>query len=938
MRRTVAWVALGILAGVLVAVYVRTRPNRANVPLVDAPTKPDARLLPDEARRDADTAGLTGRMAGSGQLVLPPPAPRKIHPLLNEADEAVLAEGSEEVRSTAAPELAEVIRAVLQAAGESDAPASLTIDYPLDETIFPPEIVPPTFLWHEPIEQADTWLIDVASAGESEHIYVLSPGNPPPAGPIDPECISEHNEIYQPTPYQASARSWTPSGGVWTAIKQGSVGRTSTVTILGFCSSEPAEAISRGRISITTSLDPVGAPIFYRDVPLAPELTQKGVIAPLGEYAVSLIGWRLRDISKPQSRLLLTNVPRCTNCHSFSADGKTLGMDLDGPQGDKGSYAIVPIAKETVIEEEDVISWNSFADKPKDHRTIGFLSRMSPDGQYTLTTLNEAVYVCNFLDHRFLQVFYPTRGILGYYSRATDEIRALPGADDPKYVHCDPVWTPDGEHLVFARAEAKDPYPEDGTLAERANDPTETQIQYDLYRMPFDGGRGGKPEPIAGASGNGMSNTFPKVSPDGKWIVFVKCRNGQLMRPDSTLWIVPAPGGPARRMRCNTRRMNSWHSFSPNGRWMVFSSKANTPYTQMFLTHVDENGNDSPAVLIPDSTVANRAVNLPEFVNVPYDGLESIRVPALEYLQHGIRGVELGKKGMLDEAMAEFEAAVKLRPDYWQGHLNAAVVLLDRRMLDEAMASLDKVLKTDPGRGRAHGSVGGVLARNGMLDEAMAHFQAALEIDPDEAEAHANMARLLVQKGMLDEAVSRLQTAIKLDPENARRYSELGTLLFQRGMLEPACEQFQKSLNIDPSHNDARLVFAKTLAARGDFAAAVAQLQQAMVADPNNPWRANDLAWLLAVCPQDDVRDGAKAVRLAERVCAVTRHRNPVLLSTLAAAYAETGKFPEAVATATRALDLVNPQDERLAQGIRQHLKLYRAGKPCRPLRNGPTD
>jgi len=938
VRRTVAWIALGVLAGVLVTVYLGIRPGRPNVPPVDVPTTAELGQLPDDARRGLEPMGPGGRPGGSGRLVYPPPAPRKVHPLLGEADEAVLAEGREEIRSTAAPELAEVIRAVVRAGGEPGEPGALTIDYPLDETIFPPEIVPPTFRWHEPSEEADTWLVDVALAGEPEHIYVLSPGRPPPAGPIDPECISEHNEIYEPTPYQASARSWTPGDAVWTAIKRGSVGQASTVTILGFDSGEPAESLSRGRISITTSADPVGAPIFYRDVPLAPAVTQKGVIAPLGEYAISLIGWRLRDVSRPQSRLLMSSLPTCTNCHSFSADGKTLGMDLDGPQGDKGSYLIAPVTRETVIDEKDVISWNSFADKPEGQKTIGFLSRVSPDGEHVVTTLNEDVYVCNFLDHRFLQVFYPTRGILGYYSRATGEIRVLPGADDANYVHCDAVWTPDGEHLVFARAEAKDAYPEHGRLPERANDPEETQIQYDLCRIPFNGGRGGEPEPIAGASENGMSNTFPKVSPDGKWIVFVKCRNGQLMRPDSTLWIVPAEGGTARPMRCNTRRMNSWHSFSPNGRWMVFSSKANTPYTQMFLTHLDEQGNDSPAVLVPNSTAANRAVNIPEFVDVAYDALQSIRAPALEYLLHGIRGVELGKRGMLDEAMAEFDAAVKLRPDYWRGHLNAAVALLGRGMLDEAMARLDKVLEVDPQRGRAHGSVGGVLEKTGMLDEAMAHFEAALKIDPGEPEAHADMARLLVQKGRLDEALSHLQTAIELDPKNARRRSELATVLFLVRKLDPACRQFQKSLELDPSRHETRVVYAKALAARGDFAPAVAQLQKAMVADPNNPRRANDLAWMLAVCPPADVRDGAKAVQLAERACAVTGHRNPLFLSTLAAAYAETGKFPEAVATATKALGLVGPQDHRLAQTIRQHLDLYRAGKPCRPLRNGPTE
>jgi len=83
------------------------------------------------------------------------------------------------------------------------------------------------------------------------------------------------------------------------------------------------------------------------------------------------------------------------------------------------------------------------------------------------------------------------------------------------------------------------PYPVGEKKALRANDPNETPIQYNLYRVPFNDGRGGTPEPIAGASNNGMSNNFPKVSPDGRWIVFVQCHNGQLMRPDSQLYIVP---------------------------------------------------------------------------------------------------------------------------------------------------------------------------------------------------------------------------------------------------------------------------------------------------------------------------------------------------------------------------------------------------------------
>ncbi|MCK4275962.1 MAG: PD40 domain-containing protein, partial [Phycisphaerae bacterium] len=332
------------------------------------------------------------------------------------------------------------------------------------------------------------------------------------------------------------------------------------------------------------------------------------------------------------------------------ADGKTLAMDVDGPTGDKGTYAIAPIAKQMVIEHSDVITWNSFKDKPKGHKTIGFMSQISPDGRYAVTTLNEEVYVRNFPDYKFLQVFYPTRGILGYYSKATDQMKALPGANDPKYVYCNPVWTPDGKYLIFSRAQAKDAFPPGLKLPMYPNDAGEVQIQYDLYRMPFNGGRGGRPMLIEGASKNGMSNTFPKISPDGKWLVFVQCNNGLLMRPDSTLWIVPVGGGEARKMRCNTRLMNSWHSFSPNGRWLVFASKANTPYTQMFLTHIDENGNDSPAILIPNATAANRAINLPEFVNMSYDSMGSIAIPAVQHIKYLILGLDEIDEGRIDKA------------------------------------------------------------------------------------------------------------------------------------------------------------------------------------------------------------------------------------------------------------------------------------------------
>jgi len=300
----------------------------------------------------------------------------------------------------------------------------------------------------------------------------------------------------------------------------------------------------------------------------------------LAPTAIPLIQWRLRSIGQLQSRVVLEGMHTCANCHSFSGDGKTLGMDMDGPQNDKGLYAVVSLKPQTAIRTQDMISWNPSQDRQFAFNRVGFMSQVSPDGKYVLTMLTSAdrlpqnnYYVANFKDYRFLQVFYPTRGILYWYDRATRQRHSLPGADDPRYVQTNGVWSPDGKYVVFARAEAKDPYPADGTMATHANDPNEIQIKYDLYRVPFNEGRGGRPEPIAGASANGMSNSFPKVSPDGRWIVFVQCRNGQVMRPDGQLYIVPAEGGSARRLKANMSPMNSWHSWSPNGRWLVFSSK-----------------------------------------------------------------------------------------------------------------------------------------------------------------------------------------------------------------------------------------------------------------------------------------------------------------------------------------------------------------------------
>ena len=123
---------------------------------------------------------------------------------------------------------------------------------------------------------------------------------------------------------QAAARTWRPAPEMWRVIKQRSASAPATLRITGYVEGNPRRAVSQGEVTIRTSTDPVGAPIFYRDVPLMPAETEKGVIKPLAASAIPLIAWRLRNVGENNSHLLMEGIHSCANCHSMSRDGKAM--------------------------------------------------------------------------------------------------------------------------------------------------------------------------------------------------------------------------------------------------------------------------------------------------------------------------------------------------------------------------------------------------------------------------------------------------------------------------------------------------------------------------------------------------------------------------------------------------------------------------------------
>lgn len=822
-------------------------------------------------------------------------------------------------------------------------PASITIDYPAAGSVFPPEITPPAFLWRDGAAGVTMWRIDVDFGDGAEGLHATSSGERLPIGEIDPRCVADTNQLPRLTPRQAESHSWKPDASTWDAIKKRSVERAATVTITGLEGGNPTRVVSRGSVTMRTSKDPVGAPIFYRDVPLMPSETEKGVIKPIASEAVRLIAWRLRNVGEPNSRLLLDGMPTCANCHSFSLDGKTLGMDLDGPQNHKGMYTLASISPNMSIRNQDVIEWSAARGRIEGKTRVGFMSQVSPDGQYVVTTVNSTAlekaspdppsiyYVANFTDYRFLQVFFPARGILAWYSRATGMLHPLPGADDPRYVQAGAVWSPDGKYLVFARALAKEPNPEGVPLAKRANDPNEVQIRYDLHRIPFNEGRGGQSEPIEGASLNGMSNSFPKITPDGRWIVFVQCRNGLLMRPDSQLYIVPAAGGPARRMRCNTPLMNSWHSFSPNGRWMVFSSKSRSPYTQMFLTHLDEDGNDSPAILIDNATASNRAVNIPEFVNIPPDGLRRIDVPAVESYRLADNAVALQQKGQHEASIAEWRKALKINPADSNAHNSLGMALFETGRLDEAIAHFQRAVELKPAFIQAHCGLGSALAMKGKPGEAMTVLRGAMKIDANYAPLHNDLGMVLMQAGRPEEAITHFRKATEIQPGFVPARGNLGGALAMRGRLKEAEAQFRKAVELDPSHALSLFNLGLVLFESGKVEAAISQWKKALEIDPDYTEALKQTAWVLATHPEPSVRNGVDALKFAQRAAQLSAGKDAAILDTLAASYAEAGRFQEAVKTGREALTLaLRTNREASVKALKTRIALYEAKTPCR--------
>ena len=240
----------------------------------------------------------------------------------------------------------------------------------------------------------------------------------------------------------------------------------------------------------------------------------------------------------------------------------------------------------------------------------------------------------------------------------------------------------------------------------------------------------------------------------------------------------------------------------------------------------------------------------------------------------------------------------------------------------------------NPDAWMAYDNLGIILSRRGEVDEAMALFQKTLAIRPDDALARNNLGLVLCQKGRMDEGIVEFQKALSILPGNSVFRNNLGKAFLAKGQQREAMIQFQKVLENNPLNPKANYYLGIALFQTGRADEAIAHFQKALESQPDfaDAWDSLDhTAWLLATSSEASVRNGPKALALARQLNQLPGGNNPALLDTLAAAYAESGQFPEAVDAAQRALALALTQNNpALANTLRQHIKLFQAGSPLR--------
>ena len=304
--------------------------------------------------------------------------------------------------------------------------------------------------------------------------------------------------------------------------------------------------------------------------------------------------------------------------------------------------------------------------------------------------------------------------------------------------------------------------------------------------------------------------------------------------------------------------------------------------------------------------------------------------PKNDTAHNGLCDVAL-RENRLDEAILHAEKALQIRPNNADVQSNLAIALSRSGRRVEARSHLQKVIDVSPSRPRVHYNLATLLMDDGGLDEAIVEFEKELEIQPDFLDAHNNLGIALIRKGDLEGALAHFQKALQIDSRRPKVHYNAATVLLQKGQRGEAIAHLEKELQINPASTEAHNKLGLAWSQEGRIDLAIGEWQKTLELQPNDLNAHFYLAWIFATFPDDTIRNGTKAISLAERALHLSGERDPRIYRLLAAAYAENGQFDEAIQTAQRGSHLAIEQENyALADRLESNIDLYRRSVPLR--------
>jgi tetratricopeptide (TPR) repeat protein len=281
-----------------------------------------------------------------------------------------------------------------------------------------------------------------------------------------------------------------------------------------------------------------------------------------------------------------------------------------------------------------------------------------------------------------------------------------------------------------------------------------------------------------------------------------------------------------------------------------------------------------------------------------------------------------------EQALDDFERCIKLNPSHSEGYFLCAEALLSQGNPDEALAAINKAIERQPLEAEYHYLRGRVYQALGSVELAKEQYQRAISLNPKYLKACHGKAMLHCENGEYGAALDYATKAIEIAPDSAESYAIRSYIYNRDWEYKEAIEDITKA--IDRDSNNPRYYYSRAWSEERIelYADAVRDLEKVLALDERDNDAAYALARLLATCPNEKIRDGKRAVELASRACERSAWRAAWYIDTLAAAYAEQGRFRLAAHYARKAMDVSDDQREEALFG--RHLELYQKQQPCR--------